>query len=101
MPTGPALGVFDDKTWALGTIYFAPGDALVLYTDGVTEARNAEGTLFDEDRLHNSVSAKLGSAGSPRPSAQEVQDTILADVSAFAGDLPPSDDIALLVLIRE
>ena len=40
-------------------------------------------------------------AGSRQPSSQEIQDTILADVRRFAGDVPQSDDIALDVLIRD
>jgi serine phosphatase RsbU (regulator of sigma subunit) len=74
---------------------------LVLYTDGITEAYHELPLLFGQERLLESVQATLGTAGSQRPSAQEIQDRILAEVHAFVGGAPPSDDIALVILLRE
>lgn len=99
--TGIPLGIYGDEIWGQAEVQLDPGDALVLYTDGITEARNGQGALFGEERLWESVSVKLDSAGSRRPPAQEIQDAILADVHRFAGDVPQSDDIALAVLIRD
>jgi sigma-B regulation protein RsbU (phosphoserine phosphatase) len=98
---GIPLGIYGDQTWEQAEVQLEPGDVLVLYTDGITEARNGQGALFGEERLVESVTAKLDSTGSRRPSAQEIQDAILADVHRFAGDVPQSDDIALAVLIRD
>jgi sigma-B regulation protein RsbU (phosphoserine phosphatase) len=92
--TGMALGVVQDVTWAQEYVQLVSGDVLVLYTDGVTEARNAQGAFFGEDRLIESVRADLGH------SAQDIQDAIMADIRTFANDAPQSDDIALAVIIR-
>jgi sigma-B regulation protein RsbU (phosphoserine phosphatase) len=99
--TGIPLGIYGDETWEQAEVQLEPGDLLVLYTDGITEARNGQGGLFGEERLLESVNATLRGASSRRPAAQEIQDAILADVHRFAGDVPQSDDIALTILIRD
>lgn len=99
--TGIPLGLFEDKVWEQNAVQLASGDVLLLYTDGITEAHSEQAGLFGEERLLESVRANLGSAGLQRPSAQEIQDAILADVHGFVGDAPRSDDIALAVLIRD
>jgi len=68
---------------------------LVLYTDGITEAQNAQGASFGEDRLLESVEANLG-----RP-AQDIQDAIVTEIRGFTGDVPQSDDIVLAVVVRD
>jgi sigma-B regulation protein RsbU (phosphoserine phosphatase) len=98
--TGIPLGIFEDTTWGQATAQLDPGDVLVLYTDGITEAYQELPLLFGEERLLQSVRATLGAAGSQRPSPQEIQDGILADVHRFVGDAPRSDDIALTILMR-
>ena len=92
--TGMALGVAQDVTWAQEEVQLVPGDALVLYTDGVTEARNAQGAFFGEDRLLESVRADLGR------SALDIQDAIMAAIRTFVDDAPQFDDIALAVVVR-
>ena len=89
------LGILGDETWERGVVRLGPGDALVLYTDGITEAVNEQTEQFGEDRLLESVRANLG-----RP-ALDVRDAILGAVRGFAGDAPQSDDIALAVVVRE
>jgi sigma-B regulation protein RsbU (phosphoserine phosphatase) len=93
--TGMPLGILGDETWERGVVQLGPGDALVLYTDGITEAVNEQNELFGEERLLESVKANLG-----RP-AEDVRDAILGAVRGFAGDAPQSDDIALAVVVRE
>jgi sigma-B regulation protein RsbU (phosphoserine phosphatase) len=93
--TGMPLGIFGDKTWEQGVVKLAPGDVLVLYTDGIPEAQNAQGEFLGGDRLLETVRTNLGCP------AREIQDAILADVRRFAGDTPQSDDIALAVLLRD
>ena len=66
------------------------GDALVLYTDGITETRRGD-ELFGEDRLIEALAAAAGS------SAEELADAVLAAVDAFRA-APSEDDVALLVL---
>jgi serine phosphatase RsbU (regulator of sigma subunit) len=71
-----------------------PGDLLIFYTDGVTEAMNAEHEFFAEDRLFAVVGANHGA------SAHHVLETIVDAVRAFAGDVAQSDDLTLLVVRR-
>jgi sigma-B regulation protein RsbU (phosphoserine phosphatase) len=98
--TGIPLGIFEDKEWRQETVQLDPGDVLVLYTDGITEAHRKLPFLFGEERLRKSVRATLDAAGSQRPSAREIQDQILADVDGFVGGAPRSDDIALTTAVR-
>jgi len=93
--TGISVGLFADGNFKQGVVQIDPGDVLVLYTDGITEAQNAQGDFFGESQLLESASAKL------RCPARAIQDTILADVQSFVGDTLQSDDIALIVLKRD
>jgi sigma-B regulation protein RsbU (phosphoserine phosphatase) len=100
-PTGTALGIYEDKAWVQKVVQLAPGDVLVLYTDGVTEARKGPGMLFGEERLLEAVRTSLVPSEAGEPSAQDVRDAVLAQVGQFVSGAPQSDDIALLVLVRE
>jgi serine phosphatase RsbU (regulator of sigma subunit)/anti-sigma regulatory factor (Ser/Thr protein kinase)/putative methionine-R-sulfoxide reductase with GAF domain len=92
---GMPLGMLSSATWETQSIQMAPGDALVIYTDGVIEARNKERDFFDEERLHAAILAHA-----ERP-ASEIQTGILEVVDAFVGQSARSDDVALTVLVRE
>jgi len=70
----------------------APGDTLYLYTDGVTEATDANQTLYGEKRLLDLVSSRRGA------SAKAICDAVKADVDVFAGDAEQFDDITMLCL---
>jgi sigma-B regulation protein RsbU (phosphoserine phosphatase) len=95
--TGTALGVFkgQDLTWGQEAVQLAPGDMLVFYSDGVTDAQDAHETFFGEERLLQAVRANSGR------SAQEVREALIAEVHEFMGDAPQFDDITLLVAVRE
>lgn len=93
--TGLPLGVFEDATWTYGTAQFGPGDVLLLYTDGITEAQDQQGVFFGDERLLESMQAKRGR------SAQDIQDALMAEVREFVGESPQSDDITLMVVVRE
>ena len=73
---------------------FHPGDVLVLYTDGVTEAMNASHDQFGQDRLETALRASEGA------SAEGVLDTIVKAIRSFTGDIPQSDDLTLFVVRR-
>jgi serine phosphatase RsbU (regulator of sigma subunit) len=93
--TGQPMGMFEDSCWTVRTITLEPGDRVVLYTDGVTEAQNVDGEFFGEARL-------LAVAGRAMSyTVEEMQRAILAEVHAFVGAAPQADDITLLVLGRE
>ena len=55
-----ALGVVEDVTWEQEAVQIAPGDVFVLYTDGVTDAQNAQEAFFGEKRLLEVVQTNLG-----------------------------------------
>jgi serine phosphatase RsbU (regulator of sigma subunit) len=93
--TGMALGVVGDMTLEQDTVQFSPGDVLLLYTDGVTEAQNPEGAMFGVERL---LAAAREQRGAP---ALRVQEAILEAIHAFVGDAPQFDDITLMVARRE
>jgi serine phosphatase RsbU (regulator of sigma subunit) len=89
-----ALGVTSDVSYAQQDVDVAPGDTLIVYTDGVTEAMDRNGDFFGDERLR----ALLPSlAGLP---AADVTARILAAVDAFVGDAPPHDDVSLAVIRR-
>jgi serine phosphatase RsbU (regulator of sigma subunit) len=92
--TGMPLGALDDAAWACGQTCLEPGEVLVLYTDGVTEAQNLAGELFGEARLNTAVLQRLHAP------VAEMREAILTDLRAFAGDAPQSDDITLMVVAR-
>ena len=91
--TGVPLGILDGGTWQQRSLQLAPGDVLLLYTDGITKAQNAQKAFFDEDRLREVIRANLGR------SARDIQDSVLAQVAAFVGDAPQSDDITMMVVV--
>ena len=93
--TGVPLGILEDRTWEREAVQLAPGDALVLYTDGITEAQNEQSMFYGEDRLLESARASLGCP------AEGIRDAIMADVHRFVGSAPQFDDIALAVVVRD
>jgi sigma-B regulation protein RsbU (phosphoserine phosphatase) len=93
--TGVPLGIEEAMSWSTRTVMLAPGDTLVLYTDGVSEAQNERGEFFDEARLRATVERSLGG------SAADVQAALLDAVEAFAAGAPQSDDITVMVVVRE
>jgi serine phosphatase RsbU (regulator of sigma subunit) len=93
--TGMPLGILEGTTWEQNTVQFAPGDVLVLYTDGVTEAHNAQEELFGQERALKAAQANL------ERSAQDIMDALLAEVREFVGNAPQFDDITLMVVVRD
>ena len=89
---GSLLGMFDDVEFHDVSIKLASGDALVVYTDGVVEARNAAGELYGEERLH----AAIASADA---SAQAIVHSVVSAVLDFQENRA-GDDIALVVIRR-
>jgi sigma-B regulation protein RsbU (phosphoserine phosphatase) len=89
---GTILGVLDTPRLADTTTLLAPGDMLVLYTDGVTEARRGR-EFFDDDRLCEAVSGAAATGGG----AQHVADSVVAAALDFQ-DGDARDDIAVVVI---
>ncbi len=88
---GPILGVMPGQVYEGDEVLLAPGDQLLVYTDGVTEAMNPEEALYGEERLETLHGEQA------RPAA-ELLDAIAASVSDFAGAAEQADDITLLAL---
>ena len=93
--TGVPLGASEGMSWKVSSVRFLPGDLLVLYTDGVTEAENACHEFFGSDRLMATVKENLGK------SAQEIHEMVIRGLCEFTGSLSQCDDITLMVLARE
>jgi phosphoserine phosphatase RsbU/P len=92
--SGTVLGLFPDRRYENAFVDLTPGDTLLLYTDGVTEAANPDQAFFGEERLRSCFAT-----GAPRTAA-ELVDRLLAEVRAFAAGAPQSDDITILALRR-
>lgn len=88
---GPVLGVFADATYAQAHVQITSGDRIILFTDGVTEARNAADEEYGEERL---LAAAVASRACSAPALEA---RLTQDVRAFtSGDL--QDDATLIVL---
>ncbi len=88
---GMVLGYARDYAYKSGRVKFSAGDSLVLYSDGVTEAVDAEGEMYGEERLSQSLSKEV-------PSAKVIVDNILSCLDGFVGDEAQADDITVLAL---
>ena len=91
---GLALGMFESATYQTSQLTIGPGDMLVLYTDGITEAENPEGKAFEESGLEAVIARTAGS------DPVEVGRAILAAVDSHAADARLGDDLTALVISR-
>jgi sigma-B regulation protein RsbU (phosphoserine phosphatase) len=91
---GTILGLSGTTTFEDRVEHLAPGDSLVLYTDGITDARDTERRFYGQERLLRTVEVACG-----RP-AEAIVRAITEDVRAFRGDADPFDDLTLLVVER-
>jgi sigma-B regulation protein RsbU (phosphoserine phosphatase) len=84
------VGVLDWPRFSNTTVKLEPGDLIVVYTDGVTEARDQNGDLYGDDRLVASLAAG-------RLSAPALVEGLLDEVMQFQSQ-QPRDDIAVVVI---
>ncbi|HYH92861.1 MAG TPA: PP2C family protein-serine/threonine phosphatase [Candidatus Saccharimonadales bacterium] len=92
--SGPLIGAFRDLAIPEVGADLAPGDLVLLYTDGVTDARSPAGERFDEWRLFGSVERVRGGT------AAEVVAAVAGDVATFQGSEEPADDITIVAIRR-
>ncbi len=92
-PTGPAVGLWPDTTYDIGQIEMAPGDMLIGYTDGVTEARSPADELFTRNRLRSLIEQ-------PFTTASEMLERIKANLFTFIDIAPRHDDVTMLAVQR-
>lgn len=90
--SGPPLGITDELQVGQVTYELAPGDAVLLYTDGVNEAMNANRELYGEPRIAEVMSQCRG--------AKCIVDLLAEDVQAFAAGVPQSDDLCIVGFSR-
>jgi phosphoserine phosphatase RsbU/P len=86
------LGLLEDETYPSSHIQLDPGDTLLLYTDGITEAEDKDRQLFQDERLKK-VFSRYQDA-----SLQQLQDGISSAIEEFTGGVSQSDDVTLLVV---
>ena len=91
--SGPPLCVMEDYAYAAAKTRLRRGDCLVLFTDGVTDARNTTGEMFGRPRLE-ALLASLPSDARPEAITTAIQNA----VTRFAAGTEPADDVAILVL---
>lgn len=90
--TGMPLGIIKETSWEQGIIAFNPGDVLIAYTDGVTEAQNSKEQFYEQSRLTSTIQSKLGA------SAQTIQEAVTQDIDSFIGEAPLFDDMTLMII---
>ncbi len=89
---GLVLGVLGDYPYQEEKITLKPGDLILLYADGITEAFNQKDEQFEEERLVKVIQENLNLG------AKEVSKQIVDNVIAFQKDVPQSDDLTLVVV---
>ena len=92
---GIPLGIMPDAAYREGRTQLHPGDALVIYSDGVSETTNVAGEEYGPVRLYNTVARYLDST------AAGIRDKIEADLTKFAQGTPAGDDITLVIVKRQ
>jgi len=90
---GLPLGIIEGEAYGTATKRLRPGDKIVLYTDGVTEAENVEQQLFEENRLA-AVLRELGGKADARTVTLRIKES----VTEFVAGAEQSDDLTLLIL---
>ena len=93
---GIALGIIPDLQFKQNTVTLSPGDTIVLYTDGVTEAQNTDGAAFEVAGLN-----RIFAGSSSYLKAREGTDLVFEKVKEFMGEAAQFDDITCLTLHRD
>jgi sigma-B regulation protein RsbU (phosphoserine phosphatase) len=89
---GPVVGLLEFAPYTQGSVALSPGDTIVMFSDGVSEALNAAGEEFGDERLQE-VAAAVKDLASP-----EIVERIITSVRAFTKGAPQSDDITVMVI---
>ncbi|HPI31814.1 MAG TPA: SpoIIE family protein phosphatase [candidate division Zixibacteria bacterium] len=93
--SGIMIGAMPFDAWSEERVTLQPGESLVVFTDGVTEAERADGSLFGEDRLEAVLTGARGQAPA------HLCETIMKEIRRFVENAPQSDDITMLVVQRK
>jgi len=87
-----ALAVLEEAEYADEVLTLGPGEAVVMFTDGVTESFDADQTIFGDDRLVEVLAQRRDTA------AQSLVDRVMQSVLTFTGEAPLADDVTCLAL---
>src|SRR5688500_1581775 len=98
MSGGVALGMFEGSTYQAGEIHLNPGDALLMYSDGLTEAESPDGQPFDEAGLERTLALFAGAY--QQTAAAELGRAVFDAVERHRRDQRLQDDLTVLVLSR-
>jgi PAS domain S-box-containing protein len=90
-PRAP-LGIFPETNYATTEVQLAPGDLLLLHTDGLGEVENPAGDLYEMSRFEKTLQAKMNLP------AEELLDALIADAKEFGGTDGFTDDVCLLAI---
>lgn len=93
-PGGPAFGFSTDLDFDVGQVDFLPGELLLAFTDGLTEAKNMTGDFYSEERLYREISRRW-------PSVYSAVKHLELDVGMHMGERDQYDDISLLGIRRK
>jgi sigma-B regulation protein RsbU (phosphoserine phosphatase) len=88
------LGIDEDSVWGQESVMISPGDTLLLYTDGITDAQNEKGEFIERKAI---LDIARRNNGIP---VLNLQEAILDDVHDFVGNAPRFDDITLVIVGR-
>ncbi|HTP79287.1 MAG TPA: SpoIIE family protein phosphatase [Bacteroidota bacterium] len=91
---GTILGILSDVAYEQELVPMEPGDALVIYSDGITEAANGSGEQFGQERLERCLESCF------RQPAPKIIDELVNAVQRFVGSQPQTDDITVVVVKR-
>lgn len=92
---GPVVGILHPMRFESTSVDMKSGSVLLLYTDGVTEAENASGEMFDEHRLQHYLISHRSET------MDGIHKNLMDAIDAFQGDAPQSDDITIIFLKRD
>ena len=87
--TGPAVGIIPGYDYRIGRTCIAPGEMLLGFTDGVTEARSRSGEFFTRQRLFDLLEENMAAG-------RDLLESIRREIAAHSAEAPQSDDITIL-----
>ncbi|MCB0851739.1 MAG: SpoIIE family protein phosphatase, partial [Bacteroidetes bacterium] len=88
----PLVGIMENARFEVGEIQLQPGDSLLLYTDGITEAMNSQSLMFDMERTQSVLN------GRQYESMKEMVQALEEAIEAFVGEAPQHDDFTIMGL---
>jgi len=93
-PTGLLLGAFCDEQFTTSRVRVEPGQTILLYTDGLSEARDSSGRMYGSDRIRELALRQQGSQ------PKNLIEICLKDLAAFRKDVPAGDDLTIMTIRR-